>query len=188
MTTRIGVIAEDISDVDVFREIVVKIAKRDFAIRKFVGFGCGKIKRECNRWARNLKEQNCTLLVLLHDLDKNNYTDLQSNLIGALSPSPIKNNIIVIPIKEVEAWLLSDEDAIRAVMNLRTKVSRVPNPENIDNPKEYLGRLIEQKSGGTKHYLNTVHNKKLASMVRLQSLERCKSFLHLEKFLLKNLT
>lgn len=187
MTTKIGVIAEDISDIDVFHEIVLKISKRDFAIRKFVGFGCGKIKRECNRWAKNLKEQNCALLVLIHDLDKNNVVDLHRQLVDSLSPSPIKKYIVVLPIKEIEAWLLSDEDAIRAVMNLRTKVSRIPNPENIDHPKEFLEKLIEKKSGGTKYYLNTVHNKKLAAKVKLENLKRCKSFLGLEKFLLEHL-
>lgn len=183
MTIRIGLIAEDHSDVDVFAEIAVKIAKKDFLVRKFVGKGCGKLKKECKNWATNLKEQNCTLLVLIHDLDKNEIPNLQKQLIQALSPSPIKHNLVVIPVREIEAWLLSDEDAIRSAMNLRTKVPRVANPESLDSPKEHLGRLVEQKSGGRKHYLNTVHNKKIASLLKIENVRRCKSFLPLEQFL-----
>jgi hypothetical protein len=183
MITRIGVIAEDRSDIDVFCEITRKIAKRDFVIKPFLGKGCGKLRRECSGWAVNLREQNCTLLVLIHDLDNNEISDLQNQLREALGLSPIRNSLIVIPVKEIEAWLLSDEDAIRQAMNLRTRVSRIPNPETIDNPKEHIERLVEQKSQGRKHYLNTVHNKKIASMINIEKLKRCKSFLPLEQFL-----
>jgi hypothetical protein len=183
MTIRIGLIAEDHSDVDVFTEIAGKIAKRDFLVKKFVGKGCGKLKKECKSWAKNLKEQHCTLLVLIHDLDKNEAPYLQKQLMQALSPAPIKDNLIVIPVREIEAWLLSDEDAIRSAMNLRIKVPHIANPESLDNPKEHLGRLVEQKSEGRKHYLNTVHNKKIASLLRIENIRRCKSFLPLEQFL-----
>ncbi len=187
MTIRIGVIAEDQSDVDIFDALTRKIAKKDYAIRKFVGHGCGKIKKDCFQWAQNLREQKCSLLILIHDLDNNKYSNLEQELIKALSPSPIKNNLVVIPIKEIEAWLLSDENAIQSAMNLKNKVPRIPNPENIENPKEYLGRLVEQKSGGSKHYLNTVHNKKIASTLSIEEVRRCKSFFVLEQFLVKHI-
>ncbi len=187
MITRIGVIAEDVSDIDVLSELVGKITNHTYVIRKFVGYGCGKIKRECNRWARNLKEQNCSVLILMHDLDERDLPELKKELVDALYPSPIRNNIIAIPVKEIEAWLLSDEDAIRQGMNLRSKVSRIPNPEGIHRPKEHLGRLVEQRSGGTKHYLNTVHNRRIASALTVEKVRRCKSFLPLEQFIMKNI-
>lgn len=187
MTTKIGVIAEDNSDVDVINELVVKISNKEIAIRKFVGHGCGKLRRECHQWAQNLKGQGCSLLILLHDLDNNDLSQLRAQLSQALHPSPIRSNVIIIPVKEIEAWLLSDEIAIRAAMNLRVAVKRISNPESVGNPKEYLGRLVEQKSNGTKHYLNTVHNKRIAALLSLEKLRRCRSFAPLESFVTENL-
>ncbi|HND50122.1 MAG TPA: DUF4276 family protein [Anaerolineales bacterium] len=187
MALRIGVIAEDHSDIDVFEEITRKISKKDFVLRKFVGRGCGKIKKECAGWAQNLRDQNCSLLVLIHDLDENDLTSLEKQLTIALHPSPIKNNLIVIPVKEIEAWLLSDEVAIKSAMNIKVSIPAVGNPESIDNPKEYLERLVEKKTMGKKHYLNTTHNKKIAALLNLAKVKKCKSFLPLELFLNRHL-
>jgi hypothetical protein len=187
MAIRIGVIAENDSDIDVFEEIVKKISKKQIALRRFIGKGCGKIRKECVGWAKNFKEQNCSLLVLLHDLDRNNLPDLMQQLRTALNPPYIKHHIIVIPVREIEAWLLSDEIAIRTAMNIKSVIPSIGNPESIDDPKEYLERLVEKKSLGRKHYLNTVHNKKIASLLNLTKIKKCKSFLPLESFLQQHL-
>lgn len=188
MAIRIGVIAENHSDIDIFEEIARKISKKEIVLRKFVGRGCGKIKKECADWARNLKEQNCSLLVLIHDLDDNDLSRLKQQLNDALHPPSIKNNIVVVPVREIEAWLLSDESAIRSAMNIKSPVAAIGNPESIDNPKEYLERLVERKTNGRKHYLNTAHNKKIAALLNIAKVKKCKSFLPLELFLSQHLS
>jgi hypothetical protein len=188
MTIRIGVIAEDDCDIDVIKELIPKITPgKNFVVRKFVGHGCGKVRGKCRQWAQNLKEQNCSILILLHDLDDKVLRELQDNLFQTLNPCPIRKYVIVIPVKEIEAWLLSDEEAIRVAMNIRATISRIPNPETIMDPKKHLQHLVEIRSGKTKHYLNTVHNKKIAAELRVERLKRCESFLPLESFLLAHI-
>jgi Domain of unknown function (DUF4276) len=184
MIIRIGIIAEDNSDIDVLKAIFPKVTPRtNYQIRKFVGYGCGKILSKCNDWARNLSIQKCSALILVHDLDFKVIDDLNRDLTKALSPCPIKKHIIIIPVHEIEAWLLADHEAIYKALNLRERMNKTPNPEAIFRPKEALAELIYRKSNKQKFYVNTLHNKLIASHTRINNLRRCQSFLPLETFL-----
>ncbi|MDJ1354453.1 hypothetical protein [Pseudomonas aeruginosa] len=58
MATKIGVIAEDNSDVDVIKEILSKYLKKEaFSITHFVGKGCGKLKSKCAAWVDQLEKK-----------------------------------------------------------------------------------------------------------------------------------
>jgi dissimilatory sulfite reductase (desulfoviridin) alpha/beta subunit len=89
--------------------------------------------------------------------------------------------LVVIPTKEMEAWLLSDSAAIKNTFNLKGKVKITTNVEMIDNPKERLRDLIWKK--GKKRYLNTVHNKKIANIISLKALRKCESFKPLDVYI-----
>lgn len=185
----VGIIAEDDSDVDCVRVLIKRIADNErIGVKKFVGKGCGRIKRKCNAWADQLKSRGCTVLILVHDLDRANYTDLERQISSALSPSPIKKHFICLPVQELEAWLISDPDAISRGLKLR-KVPRVPgNPETIDSPKEYLGDLISKISGGEKVYLNTKHNEMIATELSLDCAKnKCPSFDKFHSFIAENI-
>lgn len=184
MTSYIGLIAEDVSDVEVINQIAKKIAgRRQFVIRKFVGHGCGKIRGKCLQWAQALRNQRCTSVILLHDLDNRDLRELEKQLRDAFTPCPVPNNIIIIPVRAIEAWLLSDEAAIYRVMNLTDRVPRFANPEAIVDPKRRLKEIVYLKSRKTKRYINTVHNGKIASEISLDNVRRCRSFQPLEQFL-----
>lgn len=188
MKNRIGLIAEDDSDVEVVKAITKKIAgSKQFVIKKFVGFGCGKVRSKCLQWAHNLKAQGCTSVILLHDLDDRHLPDLKRELIDKFSPCPIKNNVIIIPVREIEAWLLSDEQAIKRGMNLKDRVARIPNPEALHDPKGRLEEIVFLKSRKTKRYINAIHNSRIASELSVANIRRCNSFLPLEKFLSENI-
>jgi len=182
MSLCVGIIAEDISDVHVLEEIISKMTRRNqFKIRKFLGFGCGKIINKCRDWARNLKIQGCKVLILVHDLDEKNVTTLHLELEQSLKPCPIPQYVIVIPVKEIEAWLLADHHAINLVFKL--SLGKIANPQAINRPKEYLRDLVDRRSNHSKTYLNTVHNRKIAAAANLRNLERCTSFLPLKEFI-----
>lgn len=182
MSIFIGVIAEDISDVDVIEEIIAKKRKRNyFKIKKFVGHGCGKVRSKCRDWASNLRIQRCALLIVMHDLDENNLDELRAELQNALCPSPIAKHIIVIPIREIEAWLLADHHAINKTFGLHLK--KITNPEEIRRPKERLRDLVYLKSNKSKVYVNTIHNRRIAANASLKELGRCSSFVPLNDFL-----
>jgi hypothetical protein len=123
----------------------------------------------------------------LHDLDQSDLTTLQNQLQERLSGSPIRQRIILIPIREIEAWLLSDSNAIRTAMNLRKPVPHIPNPQAIVDPKRRLSEIIFTLSDKNKRYINATHNRQIAAELDLANVRRCSSFIPLEQFLLETI-
>lgn len=182
MSRKIGLIAEDKSDIETIKILIRKIGKKPFSAPHFVGHGCGKIKSKSFEWARNLKQRGCDSLILVHDLDRNDADDLEAVLREELDPCPIANHLISIPVQELEAWLLADSAAIMAALNLKALPKRVANPEQIVDPKENLSQVVYLKSEKSKYYVNTIHNAKIASHCTLTELRRCSSFVPFERF------
>ena len=181
---RLGIIAEDDSDVDVVKVLASKVLPRQtLVVRSFVGRGCGKLRSKSRYWASSLREQKCSILVLVHDLDTARLATLRAQLAEALDPSPIANSVIVIPVHEIEAWLLSDSVAIRRAFHLKKPVPKTANPESIPRPKERLEHVVYATSRKTKRYVNTLHNGRIAAELDLNLVRRCPSFLLLENFL-----
>ena len=187
MTIAVGIIAEDRSDVDVVDVIIRKSTNATYTTKSFVGNGCGRIRNKCREWAENLRERGCKLLILVHDLDAGSLRKLQEALVKALGDSPTKPFVIVIPIREIEAWLLADHNAIRTALNIRESIKKIPNPEGFPRPKEYLRDLIYRVSKKEITYLNTVHNVKIAAASQLSNFRRCESFRPLQDFIVRNL-
>ena len=181
MSKQIGIIAEDASDVEVVTHILEKyVARNRFSIRKFVGNGCGKLRNKCDSWAATLVESGCHHVIVFHDLDRHDMTSLRTLLREKIPAEKFPNSLIVMPIEEMEAWLLSDEKAIRDVFSLNKSPPRIENCEAIKSPKEHLGQLVW--SIGKKRYLNTAHNKKIAEKISIDNLRRCPSFLTFDAY------
>ena len=184
-----GIIAEDDSDFFSACVLIRRIAKKDnVCFHKFIGRGGGKIKKKCCAWANELHRKGCKTLVLIHDSDDNEPNGLQQKLKGALGQSPIEKHLICIPIQELEAWLLSDPDAIKKGLNLQKKPVVPGQPEQINSPKEYLGKLIYFASNKEKIYLNTKHNIKIAEVLSIDRAKRfCPSFRPFYEFIHKHI-
>ena len=182
---RIGIIAEDEIDIECIKIFTRRmLPNKQIGFKKFVGHGCGKIKRKANAWARQFKRQMCNSIILIHDLDKNNKITLLENLRSAFLPSPIERYIIVIPVEEMEAWLLADANAIRKVFNIKKNIIIPSSPELISSPKEYLGSLVRKETEKTFLYIHTQHNDKLAKVIDVDEISRkCPSFLSLKNFI-----
>jgi hypothetical protein len=171
----IGIIAEDDSDVAVLREITLTLLRpRTVGFKKFVGDGCGKLRRKCAAWARNLVLQGCPWIVVVHDLDKYDERELRTELTNAVAPARAKASVVLIPRREIEAWLLYDGEAIAAAFH-EHKLPRLPgNPESLRDPKKHLRDLIRRKY--RKNYLNTIHNQQIAKHIRVPLLKKSMSF------------
>lgn len=185
---RVGIIAEDYSDVDAAKIMIYRIAERDnIGVKKFVGHGCGRIKRKCKAWVSNFKTKKCRYLILIHDLDRNDLNDLRQRLKESVSPCPIEPYLICIPIEEMEAWWLADPQAIRTALNL----DRIPkvkgNPQHITSPKERIAAMVKQCSNNNKVYLNTKHNAKIAAHLDFTKAMRCDSFVPFFNFVTKHM-
>jgi hypothetical protein len=171
----VGIIAEDDSDVAVLHHITMNLLRpHTVGLKKFVGNGCGKLRRKCAAWALNLAERDCHWIAVVHDLDENNERELRSELQHAIAPAVFRARVVLIPKKEIEAWLLYDPRAIATAFREHT-LPRLPgNPESLPDPKKHLGNLI----WGTykKKYLNTIHNAQIAKHIQAARLRGCPSF------------
>lgn len=182
-TLLIGVIAEEKNDYEVLYELTSKLLNESqFSFKHFFGHGCGKVRRKCSAWAQQLLSKGCHLLVVIHDLDKRDEAELRTQLESSIKGFSFSKTIVLIPKEEIEAWLLSDINALKKVFKLKNTPSIPLNPESIDSPKEYLSRLVSRNS--QTDYLNTIHNRKIAKELDLNNLKRrCNSFRPYPKFL-----
>lgn len=185
---QIGIIAEDQSDFICIKTLIHRITGNyKLKTSKFLGSGCGKIKRKCNSWAINLKSKGCSFLFVVNDLDSNDLEKLQSELSQSLYPCPIKKHLIVIPIQELEAWLLTDPVGIQKSLKLKKCPKVKINTEMINSPKEHLRDVIYKASNHEKAYINTKHNELISETISIDLIRsRCKSFVPFYDFLKDN--
>ena len=175
MSISIGIIAEDDSDFRVMSELTAKIIpSNSFVFKKFAGGGCGKLRRKCAAWTQNLLDRGCSHLVVLHDLDSNDMTKLRNELERKTNDIRFEAKVVLIPVQEIEAWLLSDAEAIRSVFNMSKRPTVPANPESASNPKEMLRDIVW--AGAKKRYINTIHNEKIASALDLHRITALGSF------------
>jgi hypothetical protein len=181
----IGLIVEDNSDFNSLKIIIIRVLeKNNLTFKKAIGNGCGKMKRKAVSYANLLSRKGCDLIILVHDLDRNNLLTLQKELNNILATSIAKNKFVCIPIEELEGWFLADPEGIKDAF----KLSRVPKikgkPQDLDSPKERLEDYIYQCSNKSKIYLNTKHNDLLSTNLDLEKIsEKCESFKELKDYI-----
>lgn len=172
---KIGIIAEDDSDVAVIRELTLKLlGNRHIKFKRFIGHGCGKLRRKCRAWAKHLVEQGCLWLAVVHDLDLNDEQQLREQLTNAIAEVRARATVVLIPRQEIEAWLLFDANAIATAFNERRRLRLPGNPEALLNPKRCLRELIWRSY--RKDYLSTIHNELIAKHIDVLQLRRSGSF------------
>lgn len=181
-TLQIGIIAEDDSDVKVLEIITRKILeKRPICFKKMVGRGGANVRRKCSRFASDLKVRGCSVLVVLHDLDRGIESDLRFLLEQNIKALDFRAKIVLIPVEELEAWLLSDPEAIKRTFKMKKVPKITRQTHTIASPKEFLEKLVNKNSNS--RYVNTIHNSKIAEFVTLDNLMRCPSFVEYPKVL-----
>lgn len=172
---KMGIIAEDDSDVAVIRELTLTLLRpHKIGFKRFVGNGCGKLRRKCGAWASNLVQQGCSGIVVVHDLDVFNEDQLRIQLTAAVTPARARASVVLIPKREIEAWLLYDAEAIATAFRERRPPRLPGNPELLSDPKKHLRNLIRVKYD--KDYLNTLHNGLIAKHIHIPLLQRARSF------------
>ncbi len=130
---KMGIIAEDDSDFEVVRKFTLGLLNpHNVGFKRFVGGGCGKLRRKCAAWALNLVSQGCSWIIVVHDLDQSNENQLRDQLTNAIAPAKIKASVVLIPRREIEAWLLYDAGAIAKAFK------KSQRPQLPGNPKCFL--------------------------------------------------
>lgn len=180
----IGVIAEDVSDIDVLKELARKVSGRNFSVSQHFGKGCGSLKSKTPGWCKALKAKGCSAVVLVHDRDKKNATKLREELEAIMKNTVINKGYVTIPSEELEAWLLSDPSAIQRALKLEKEPKIKDPPETIPSPKEHLADLVTLNSKNrVKIYSNTEHNPLIAKEISIDSIDvKCPSFRYFREF------
>ena len=177
MGGKIGIIAEDVSDVEVLKLLAKKITGKSISAAHFTGKGCGPLKKKTPGWCKNLTQKGCTQILLVHDLDRNDAAALRATLEDVLAKSTTGKQAVVIPSEELEAWLLSDAVAITSVLNLQKPIKAVHHPESIASPKEYIRDNVWSLSNKKTQYINSIHNKLIAEVINVKTIQgKCPSF------------
>jgi len=171
----IGIIAEDASDVAVIKELTASLlGQYCVGFKHFVAEGCGKLRRKCGAWARILVHKGCSRIVVVHDLDENVEQTLRAEISAEIAPAAAEGSIVLIPRREIEAWLLYDAGAIATAFR-ETRYAPLPGrPESLQDPKRFLRDLIWRRY--KKEYLYTVHNSRIAEHVDTALLRESGSF------------
>ncbi|NTW45892.1 MAG: DUF4276 family protein [Candidatus Moranbacteria bacterium] len=185
---RVGIIAEDRSDIECVRALIFRITNDNkIGVDGMAKNGCTMLVRKCGHWAVNLHEKGCNLLIVIHDSDGKDPRAIHNRIELALHACPIVKKIITIPVEEIEAWLLADPNAIKKGINLDKipKINR--NVEQISSPKEFLEDIIDKTSNREKIYINSKHNAMIARNIDIEKIkEKCPSFLPFLKFVQEN--
>ena len=186
MATKVGLIAEDLSDVEVLKLLVKKLTTKTISFAHFVGKGCGPLKRKTPAWCKNLQQKGCTKIVLVHDLDKHDESELRVKLESIMNQSTTLKQLVAIPVEELEAWLLSDASAISSALSMPKPLKPIHHPETIASPKEYIRDIVWKLSNRKKQYVNSVHNRLIADLIDVNLIDKkCPSFNGFAKFFRK---
>lgn len=179
----IGLIVEDNSDFNALRIIISRIINKDnLTFKKAIGNGCGKMKRKAISYANILSKRGCDLIILVHDLDRNDLDTLRKELNQIINSSNAKNKFVCIPIEEIEGWFLGDPEGIKNTFNLNRIPKIKGKPESVGSPKERLEDFVFQCSNKSKLYLNTKHNNLLSENLDLEKISnKCISFKEFEE-------
>ncbi len=181
----IGIIAEDQSDIDVLLNLTSR-TKRKYTLfkKKFIGHGGGALKNKCRPWVKDLFRRGCSHVVILHDLDSYKEERLRSELNSYLDDADAMQCLVLIPVREIESWLLSDPLALEKTFNMKRKWRVPSNPESLLDPKKELRNLVFKMSG--RYYSNAIDNSLIAEKVQVSLLMRkCRSFRPYPSFIKK---
>ena len=163
MTIRLGLIVESPSDQQVVAELLRKLGAKPFSTKSFIAHGCGKLMAKCTAWAEDLSRRGCSALLVVQDRDDKDLATLQAELNQRIAAPRYKLRAVVVPVRELEAWLIADPRAVEASFELNHPIPNTPQPERDPDPKKRLFDLIYAASDKRVRYVNAVHNHRIAT-------------------------
>ena len=179
-----AILGEDITDANTLRVLVRRLAGNESLKVTPMGFrGSSKMLRRGAMELRNFQRLRHTRFIVCHDADGPDPVPKRELVRERIvKPSGVAEQCcIVIPVQELEAWILADIECAAKVF--RSWVPKpIDNPEGIRKPKEYLERL-SKGSKGRPLYSHATHNEQMAKYLDLDVVKRkCPSFRTLADF------
>ncbi|MBB6431573.1 DUF4276 family protein [Algisphaera agarilytica] len=178
---KLAILAEDVSDCDVLKNVVRLLEPGIGFSFKAKGYnGCSGLLRKGFRDMKSWHQQGVDRFLICHDADSNSPEDVcakvKRDVIRKSGATCL--SCIAVPVEEIEAWLVADESAIKTVLP-KFNFSGHPNPESINSPKEWLEKKSRAQNGRPL-YAHKVFNPRVAEVLDLSVVKKkCPSF---EKF------
>ena len=183
-----GVIGEGESDAQMLKVLIRRISNnKSLAVLAIDFGGCGDILRKGAAQLRSFANTGCSKFVVCHDADGPDPQPKRRLVLErVVVPSKCENCCILIPVQEIEAWILADIDNVaRYVAPSWVQLPFVGNPESEEKPKKTLERLSRQ-SNKRPRYAHAVDNLQIAKHINWQRVQsRCNSFRPLVEFVLR---
>lgn len=184
-----GILGEHDSDVKTLDVLIGRLQqKHNQSITRNLkkGFtGAGTLKNDGWKTLREFARRGCGKFLVAQDADGKNVDEIRDGIVKEIiKPSGIIGCVcIVVPVQEIEAWLLADILAVSKLFR-GWKPKEITSPEYILKPKEHLEKLSRQANEKPR-YIHTKHNPQLAQHVNLDLVsKRCQSFKPLENLIM----
>lgn len=173
-----GIMGEDRSDVETLVVLLRRLKNDDRLRVRTKGYsGSGDLLNKGARQLSAFAVAGCTRFIVHHDADdKDPATIHETVLQKVVKPAGIPSGCcIVVPVREIEAWILADIEAVTHIFN-SWRPSPIPSPEKVEHPKELIERL--SRAGNTRpRCVHKIHNPKVASHLDPETLlKKCDSF------------
>lgn len=132
----INLAVEDSLSEAILRRLLLHSAKPYHLGRVFRKGGYGYLKKTVPGWNRAARSQPILVLVDLDD------APCASAIVSSWLTEPRHPNLIFrVAVREVESWLLADEEGFQQFLNDK-RVLIPPNPDELVDPKQELIRLV----------------------------------------------
>lgn len=180
-----GVIGEDQSDVDTLRVIIRRLWRGDPVKIRTRGYsGCGQMLNKGAGQFGLFRNQGASRFVVCHDADQSPAAAIRDAVLErVIRPARVSGSAcIVVPIQEIEAWILADLSKVSVVIpSWAPPPNDIASPEAFTDPKDWLERLSRQHA--RPRYVHAVHNTKIAEHLDFAKVARsCPSFRPLQDF------
>ncbi len=187
---RYAVLGEDSSDAQTLQVLIRRIACNEGLTVKPKGYdGCGELLRKGARDLNDLLDQGYDRFVVAYDADRCDPVARRAEArMRIVDRSRVASSAccVVIPVEELESWLLADVGAVSKKWP-GWRPEPIASPERVRDPKEHLEKL-SRDSQRRPRYSHAVDNPWLARHVDLAMVERkCPSFVVLADFVRANL-
>jgi len=182
-----AVLGEHASDALTVKVLMRRLSGNRSISIKTKGFqGGGDLLNKGAKQLNLFKSLGCDQFVVCYDADGPDPEPRRIKVMQkVVAPSGLAQSCcVVIPVQEIEAWILADIEAVTNVFRSWCPGPFDREPEREPKPKELLERL-SRLNGKKPIYAHATHNPKVAEHLDLERVrKRCSSFEGLCKFII----
>lgn len=139
-----AILGEDKSDVEMIDTLIRRIdGKSNLTVKKKGYEGCAEMLIKGSRHIKLFNDLGCSRFIICYDSDGDNtHVRHQKIVSDVILKSGVKGSFCaLVPIQEIESWILSDLKAITNIIPGWKPKEVFHHPETCNNPKEFLEKI-----------------------------------------------